>query len=167
MVPARLAALAAGAQRSSATLLSQGGRRGLGGPDRLGEPLLAGVVDRAALVLGEPRAGDEQRVAQVHDAGVERVRIHFTDLIGVSRNKVVPAALLDELCEDGMNVSAGAFCVDHAGEVVEGNEALADAPEKINEDPYGEGWLVKVKLSDPSEAEGLLSAADYRNLLDS
>jgi len=54
-----------------------------------------------------------------------------------------------------------------SGEVVEVNEALADAPEKINEDPYGEGWLVKVKLSDPSEAEGLLSAADYRNLLDS
>ncbi len=62
----------------------------------------------------------EQRVARVHDEGVERVRIHFTDLLGVSRNKVVPAALLDELCEDGMNVSAGAFCVDHAGEVIEG-----------------------------------------------
>jgi glycine cleavage system H protein len=54
-----------------------------------------------------------------------------------------------------------------SGEVVEVNEALADAPEKINEDPYGEGWLVKVRLSDPGEAEGLLSAADYRNLLDS
>ena len=54
-----------------------------------------------------------------------------------------------------------------SGEVVEVNEALADAPERINEDPYGEGWLVKVKLSDPGEAEGLLSAADYRNLLDS
>jgi glycine cleavage system H protein len=54
-----------------------------------------------------------------------------------------------------------------SGEVVEVNEALADAPEKINQDPYGEGWLVKVKLSDPGEADGLLSAADYRNLLDS
>jgi glycine cleavage system H protein len=54
-----------------------------------------------------------------------------------------------------------------SGEVVEVNEALGDAPEKINEDPYGEGWLVKVKLSDPGEAESLLSAADYRNLLDS
>jgi glycine cleavage system H protein len=53
-----------------------------------------------------------------------------------------------------------------SGEVVEVNEALGDAPEKINEDPYGEGWLVKVKLSDPGEAEDLLSAADYRNLLD-
>ena len=53
-----------------------------------------------------------------------------------------------------------------SGEIVAVNEALSDAPEKINEDPYGEGWLVKVKLSEPGEAEDLLSAADYRNLLD-
>jgi glycine cleavage system H protein len=53
-----------------------------------------------------------------------------------------------------------------SGEVVEVNEALSDAPERINEDPYGEGWLVKVRLSEPGEAEALLSAADYRNLLD-
>jgi glycine cleavage system H protein len=53
-----------------------------------------------------------------------------------------------------------------SGEVLEVNEALADAPERINEDPYGEGWLVKVKLSDPGEADSLLSGADYRNLLD-
>jgi glycine cleavage system H protein len=54
-----------------------------------------------------------------------------------------------------------------SGEVIEVNEGLGDAPEKINEDPYGEGWLVKVKLSDPGEADSLLSGADYRNLLDS
>jgi glycine cleavage system H protein len=53
-----------------------------------------------------------------------------------------------------------------SGEIVEVNEALGDAPEKINEDPYGEGWMVKVRLSDPGEAEALLSAADYRNLVD-
>lgn len=53
-----------------------------------------------------------------------------------------------------------------SGEVVEVNEALADAPERINEDPYGEGWLVKVRLSDPDEAGALLGAADYRNLLE-
>jgi glycine cleavage system H protein len=51
------------------------------------------------------------------------------------------------------------------GEIVEVNEALAEAPERINEDPYGEGWLVKVRLSDPSEAEALLRAADYVALL--
>jgi glycine cleavage system H protein len=53
-----------------------------------------------------------------------------------------------------------------SGEITAVNEALEDAPEKVNEDPYGEGWLVKVRLSDPSEKESLLAAADYRNLLD-
>ena len=54
-----------------------------------------------------------------------------------------------------------------SGEIVEVNEALADAPEQVNEDPYGAGWLVKVRLSDPTEAESLLSAADYRKVLES
>ncbi len=53
-----------------------------------------------------------------------------------------------------------------SGEIVEVNEALADAPEKINEDPYGEGWLVKVKLSAPGETDALLGAEEYRKLLD-
>jgi glycine cleavage system H protein len=48
-----------------------------------------------------------------------------------------------------------------SGEVVEVNEALADNPATINEDPYGEGWLVKVRLSDPSERDALLDAASY------
>jgi glycine cleavage system H protein len=48
-----------------------------------------------------------------------------------------------------------------SGEVVAVNEALSDKPETINEDPYGEGWLVKVKLSDPAETEGLMDAASY------
>jgi glycine cleavage system H protein len=49
-----------------------------------------------------------------------------------------------------------------SGEVVEVNQALGDKPETINEDPYGEGWLVKVKLSDPSETESLMDAAAYQ-----
>jgi glycine cleavage system H protein len=52
-----------------------------------------------------------------------------------------------------------------SGEVVAVNETLADAPETINEDPYGEGWLVRVKLSDPSEQEALLDAAAYEATL--
>jgi glycine cleavage system H protein len=48
-----------------------------------------------------------------------------------------------------------------SGEIVAVNGTLSDNPETINEDPYGEGWLVKVKLSDPSEAESLLDAAAY------
>jgi glycine cleavage system H protein len=52
-----------------------------------------------------------------------------------------------------------------SGEVTAVNEALSDSPETINEDPYGEGWLVKIRLSDASEADSLLDAAAYRELL--
>lgn len=48
-----------------------------------------------------------------------------------------------------------------SGEVIEVNDALQDAPEAINDDPYESGWMVKVKLSDPSEASGLLDQAAY------
>jgi len=52
-----------------------------------------------------------------------------------------------------------------SGEIVEVNETLKDAPEKINDDSYGEGWLVKVKLSEPSELDDLLDAENYRSSL--
>ena len=52
-----------------------------------------------------------------------------------------------------------------SGEVVEVNAGLSDTPEKINEDPYGDGWLVKVALSDPSEADQLMDAASYEATL--
>jgi glycine cleavage system H protein len=52
-----------------------------------------------------------------------------------------------------------------SGEVVEVNEAISEKPETINEDPYGEGWLVKVKLTDPSEVESLMDAAAYESAL--
>jgi glycine cleavage system H protein len=53
-----------------------------------------------------------------------------------------------------------------SGEVTEVNDALGDKPETINEDPYGEGWLVKVKLSDPSEVESLMDATEYQATLE-
>jgi glycine cleavage system H protein len=49
-----------------------------------------------------------------------------------------------------------------SGEIIAVNEALAEQPEAINEDPYGHGWLVKVKLSDPSETESLMNAGAYQ-----
>jgi glycine cleavage system H protein len=52
-----------------------------------------------------------------------------------------------------------------SGEIIEVNEALKDAPEKINDDSYGEGWLVKVKLSDQSELDDLMDAESYSNSL--
>ena len=52
-----------------------------------------------------------------------------------------------------------------AGEVIEFNERLEDDPELVNTDPYNEGWIVKFKVSDASEVESLLSAADYAALI--
>lgn len=48
-----------------------------------------------------------------------------------------------------------------SGEIIEVNPALGDAPETINSDPYGEGWLVKIRMSDPSEADSLMDADAY------
>jgi glutamine synthetase len=61
----------------------------------------------------------ETTLEDARRAGITRVRIHFTDLTGVSRNKVVPLSLLEELCQDGVNFCIGAFAVSHAGEVIE------------------------------------------------
>ncbi|EAR02220.1 glycine cleavage system protein GcvH [Maribacter sp. HTCC2170] len=52
-----------------------------------------------------------------------------------------------------------------SGEIIEFNESLEDEPEKVNTDPYGEGWMVKIKISDTSELEGLLSDEDYKELI--
>ena len=50
-----------------------------------------------------------------------------------------------------------------AGVVVKINESLADDPEKVNEDPYGEGWMVRVRMSNPGEVDSLLTAAEYED----
>ena len=52
-----------------------------------------------------------------------------------------------------------------SGEIVEVNDALDDAPETVNEDAYGDGWMIKVKLSDPAEVDGLMDADDYEAFL--
>ena len=52
-----------------------------------------------------------------------------------------------------------------AGKVVEFNEALADAPETVNNDPYGEGWIIKIEVSDASQMDALLDAESYKNLI--
>ncbi|HQN93360.1 MAG TPA: glycine cleavage system protein GcvH [Prolixibacteraceae bacterium] len=52
------------------------------------------------------------------------------------------------------------------GEIIEKNPALEDSPELINKDPYGEGWMIKVKMLNPSEANNLLSAAEYKALIE-
>jgi glycine cleavage system H protein len=52
-----------------------------------------------------------------------------------------------------------------SGEVLEVNQSVVDAPETVNEDPYGNGWLIRIRLSDQGEAEELLDAAAYREVL--
>jgi glycine cleavage system H protein len=52
-----------------------------------------------------------------------------------------------------------------SGEVLEINQVVVDAPETVNEDPYGEGWLIRIRLADPGEADELLTAVAYRELL--
>jgi glycine cleavage system H protein len=54
-----------------------------------------------------------------------------------------------------------------SGEIVEVNEGLADTPETVNADPHGEGWMVKVKLDDASEVDGLMSAEEYDAFIES
>jgi glycine cleavage system H protein len=53
-----------------------------------------------------------------------------------------------------------------SGEVIEVNAKVVDAPETVNEDPYGDGWLVRIRLTDPGEVDSLLDAAAYRTGLD-
>ena len=52
-----------------------------------------------------------------------------------------------------------------AGTVIEFNEALADAPETVKNDPYGEGWIIKVQVANPADLDGLLSAEAYKELI--
>jgi len=52
-----------------------------------------------------------------------------------------------------------------SGEVTEINQLLADAPEKLNQDPHGEAWLVKIHLSAPAEVQNLMSAAEYQTYI--
>jgi len=52
-----------------------------------------------------------------------------------------------------------------AGEIIEFNESLEDAPEKVNTDPYGDGWMVKIKITDEDEIAGLMSAGEYKDLI--
>jgi glycine cleavage system H protein len=80
--------------------------------------------------------------------------------------------------EEGANVTAGQpyaevesvkavsdVVAPLSGEIVEVNRSIVDAPERVNADPYGEGWIVRVRLSDPSEAESLMDAQAYEQYL--
>jgi glycine cleavage system H protein len=52
-----------------------------------------------------------------------------------------------------------------SGEVIEVNQKVVEAPETVNDDPYGEGWLIRIRLRDPSEADALMDAAEYERFV--
>ena len=52
------------------------------------------------------------------------------------------------------------------GKVVEVNSSLEDAPEVVNDDPYGQGWIIKIEVTNPADVENLMSSDNYRNLID-
>ncbi|MHA1776004.1 MAG: glycine cleavage system protein GcvH [Promethearchaeota archaeon] len=72
----------------------------------------------------------------------------------------------DEMCNIESSKAVGEVRAPVSGEIVEINEALEDEPEKINAEPYGAGFLVKIKMSDPSEVDSLMDAAAYKATLE-
>ena len=101
-------------------------------------------------------------------------RIGITDFAQESLGDVVFVQLPDA----GLDIVAGASAaeiestksvsdvyVPVSGVVQAANDALVGAPELVNQDPYGEGWILEVALSDPTEVDGLLDAAAYRELI--
>jgi glycine cleavage system H protein len=104
-----------------------------------------------------------------------RARVGITDYAQDALGDVVYV----ELPEAGTEVTAMSPCAEVestksvsdiyapvSGTIAEVNRALDDAPEKLNQDPYGEGWIFVVEMSDPSEAEKLMDAAAYRRLVE-
>jgi glycine cleavage system H protein len=104
-----------------------------------------------------------------------RARVGITDYAQDALGDIVYVQLPDV----GTTVSASAVCAEVestksvsdiyapvSGTITEVNAALADAPERINDDPYGDGWMFEIDMSDPSEVEQLLDAAAYRRLVE-
>lgn len=105
----------------------------------------------------------------------ERARVGITDFAQDALGDVVYV----ELPDVGLEVIAGASCAEVestksvseiyapvSGRVGEVNDALSDAPEQLNQEPYGGGWIFVVEMADPAEAEALLDAAAYRRLVE-
>jgi glycine cleavage system H protein len=104
-----------------------------------------------------------------------RARVGITDFAQDSLGDVVYV----EVPEVGVNVMAHASCAEIestksvseifspvTGTIVEVNSSLGDAPEQVNADPYGAGWIFVVEMADPAELESLLDAAAYRALVE-
>jgi glycine cleavage system H protein len=104
-----------------------------------------------------------------------RARVGITDFAQDALGDVVYV----QLPEVGATVAAAASCCEVestksvsdvyapvSGAVAEVNESLGDAPERLNQDPYGDGWIFAIDMSDPSELDRLMDAAAYRQLVE-
>ena len=101
-----------------------------------GDTATLGITDHAQDLLGEIVFWDAPEVGATVKAGEAYTELESTKAVS---DVIAPLS----------------------GEITEVNSAIAETPEKVNDDAYGEGWLVKIKLSDPSEADALLSPSDY------
>jgi glycine cleavage system H protein len=104
-----------------------------------------------------------------------RARVGITDFAQDALGDVV----FVNLPTQGLNVTAGATCAEVestksvsdiyapvSGEVIDVNASLDDAPEQLNADPYGDGWIFVLEMSDPSELDALMDAAAYRQMVE-
>jgi len=111
----------------------------------------------------------------VRDAGDGTVTLGITDhaqaalgdLVFVEVPEVGRKLAVGDACAvvESVKAASDVYCP-VSGEVVEANEGLADAPEKVNDAPYGDGWLVKIRLDDDSGMDALLDPAAYAATLD-
>ncbi len=89
------------------------------------------------------------------------------DVVFVDLPEVGAAAVAgDSISEVESTKSVSDIYAPVSGSISEVNAELADAPERLNEDPYGEGWIFVIDLADPSQLDGLMDAAAYRALVD-
>lgn len=122
---------------------------------------------------------EELKYTQEHEwvarTGSDTVRVGITDYAQEQLGDVV----FVQMPEPGERVTAGNavgevestksvsdIFAPLAGEVVARNENLDAQPELVNEDPYGEGWMIEIRLVDPAAVDGLMSAADYQKFID-
>jgi glycine cleavage system H protein len=128
-------------------------------------------------LTNESQIPDDLRYSTEHewlrvDSGLARVGItdyaqdQLGDIVYVDLPKPgLAVSFMSKFAEiESVKVASEVFAP-ASGEIVEVNPALEDAPELVNKDPYGEGWLVVIRLSEPDEADKLLSAAGYRDLV--
>lgn len=108
------------------------------------------------------KAGEDEIIVGITDyAQAELSDIVFVELpeVGSSFAKMEPFGTIEAV------KAVSELYTPVAGEVLAINESLQDDPAIVNRDPYGEGWMVRLRIGDPSELEALLTAGDYRSLI--